>query len=342
MKRFNPHYFLILASVLLVVSMLMSLAFGAVKLPIISIFLNLFGAGSAENVSPQLTTIIFDIRLPRVLLSALVGAMLAISGAAMQGLFRNPLADPSLIGVTAGASLGASLVIVLASDFLGQTLGLPLLSIGAFVGGLLSVLLVYRLSSNRFGLSVATMLLAGIAITALAGSFVSLLQFYASNEMLRRISIWQMGGLEGANATRVWFATVMAMILFFWLPRFSQSLNAMLLGESEARYLGIDTDRLKTTIIVVVASAVAVSVALAGAIGFVGLVVPHIIRLLIGPDHRYLLPASAITGALLLVVADSVSRTVLAPVELPVGLITAFIGVPFFISLLKRRHVYGL
>jgi iron complex transport system permease protein len=322
--------------------MLLALATGAVSLSLLDIIAALTGFDSDQQIPPQLVTIVMDIRLPRVMLAAIVGAMLAMSGATMQGLFRNPLADPSLIGVTAGASLGASIVIVLATDLAAEAMGLPLLSFGAFVGGILAVLLVYRLSASRYGVSVATMLLAGIAISALAGSFVSLLQFYASNEMLRRISIWQMGGLEGANGVRVTLAALTAIILFIFLPRFSQALNAMLLGESEARHLGIDTEKLKIKIIVFVAAAVAVSVALAGAIGFVGLVVPHIVRLLIGPDHRYLLPASALSGAILLVLADCISRTVLSPVELPVGLITAFIGVPFFISLLKRRYIYGM
>lgn len=289
-----------------------------------------------------LRSIILDVRLPRVLLATCIGAILALSGALMQGLFRNPLADPSLIGVTAGASLGASLVIVLGQATVSQWLGLPLLSLGAFCGGTIAVVFVYQLARRSDGTSVATLLLAGIGIGTLAASLGSLLEFYADNFMLRRISFWRMGALEGATYGQVGFAALIALGLCSIQRYFSQPLNALLLGESEARHLGVDVDRLKRAIILVVALSVGISVALAGAIGFVGLVVPHIIRLLIGPDHRFLLPASTLAGAILLVLADTLARTLLAPAELPVGLITALIGVPFFLSLLTRRYVYGL
>lgn len=334
MKRFNPKTVTGLLSCALVMAMLIGVITGAVALPLVSVF--------SADTDPVHSTILIDIRLPRVLLAALVGSILAMSGAVMQGLFRNPLADPSLIGVTAGASLGASVVIVFFSAVAQQWIALSLVSLGAFVGGALAVIVVYRLSSRVDGTSVATMLLAGIAITALTGSIASLLAFFADNEMLRRISLWRMGGLDGANYYRVAIIASVGLVLFALLPRYSNALNALLLGESEARHLGVNTERLKTIAIVLVAAGVGIAVAMAGVIGFVGLVVPHILRLLIGPDHRWLLPASALGGALLLVVADTVSRVVLAPVELPVGLITALIGVPFFISLLQRRYVYGL
>jgi iron complex transport system permease protein len=219
---------------------------------------------------------------------------------------------------------------------------MSLLSIGAFLGGMLAVYLVYSLAKNPFGTSVATMLLAGIGITALVGSVTGFLEFYADNEMLRRISLWRMGGLEAATFDHVLLAGSVAILMFIVLPRYSYALNALLLGESEARHLGIDTEQLKKISILFVAAGVGICVALAGVIGFVGLVVPHIFRLLIGPDHRYLLPASALGGAILLVLSDNLSRVILAPVELPVGIITAFIGVPFFISLLTRRHSIGI
>lgn len=287
--------------------------------------------------------VIEQIRLPRALLAALVGAMLGICGATTQGLFRNPLADPSLIGVTAGASAGAAVMIFFAGEMVAQpgVLGLGVVSMGAFVGGAAAVILVYRIATGREGTSVATMLLAGIAITAIAGGLTSLIEFFANNEMLRRISLWRMGGLDGANTTRVLLAAVFAALIMLTLPRFSTALNALLLGESEARHLGISVQRTKASIVVLVALGVAISVALAGTIAFVGLIVPHIIRLLIGPDHRYLLPVSAIGGAILLLLADTVSRTIVAPIELPVGLVTAFLGAPFFISLLRQRQRYG-
>jgi iron complex transport system permease protein len=295
--------------------------------------------GGAQD---QAALIIGQIRLPRVLLAALMGAILGMSGAAMQGLFRNPLADPSLIGVTAGASLGAALVIVLGGGLLQGYTALTAVSIGAFAGGAVAVVFVYRLATSSGGTSVATMLLAGIAITALAGAFGSLLEFYADNDMLRRISLWKMGGMDGANYPRLLLAAVVSVALLLALPRYASALNALLLGESEARHLGINVDSAKIALITWVAVGVGTSVALVGTIAFVGLVVPHMVRMLAGPDHRYLLPASALAGALLLVVADTLARVLVAPTELPVGVITAIIGVPFFISLLRNRHHYGM
>jgi heme transport system permease protein len=290
----------------------------------------------------QAALIVGQIRLPRILLAALMGATLAMSGAATQGLFRNPLADPSLIGVTAGASLGAALVIVLGGSMLEGYTALTLVSVGAFAGGAIAVVFVYRLATSSNGTSVATMLLAGIAITALAGALGSLLEFFADNAMLRRISLWKMGGLDGANYSRLLIATGVSTAMLVALPRYAGTLNALLLGESEARHLGIDVSRAKIALIAWVAVGVGTSVALVGTIAFVGLVVPHIVRMLVGPDHHNLLPASALAGAILLVVADTLSRTVIAPTELPVGIITAIIGVPFFISLLRQRHHYGM
>ncbi|MGI9284526.1 MAG: FecCD family ABC transporter permease, partial [Pseudomonadales bacterium] len=294
------------------------------------------------DASSQAAVIIGQIRLPRALLAGLVGAILAMSGAAMQGLFRNPLADPSLIGVTAGASLGASLTIVSIGGTLSGFSGITLVSAGAFVGGLLAVILVYRLATSPTGTSVATMLLAGIAITALAGAVSNVLEFHANNEMLRRISLWRMGGLDGANYQRLLVAALVGLVVFSTLPRFATALNALLLGESEARYLGIDIDRIKMGLVVIVAIGVGASVALAGTIAFVGLVIPHIMRMWIGPDHRKLLPASALAGAVLLLLADTLARIVMAPAELPVGIVTAILGVPFFVSLLRQRGHYGM
>lgn len=300
--------------------------------------LPLFGEGL--DVLQQ--RILFEIRLPRILLAACVGAILAISGAIMQGLFRNPLADPSLIGVTSGASLGASLVIVVFGHITQQWLQLPLLALGAFAGGALTVIVVYHLAKNALGVSVATLLLAGVGVSALAGSVANFLVYIADNEALRRISLWRMGAMDGASYGHVLLASLALTLLLLWQTRFNQALNAFLLGESQARHLGIQTDTLKNICILLVALGVGVCVALTGVIGFVGLVVPHIMRLVLGPDHRRLLPASAIAGAILLVAADTLARVLLAPAELPVGIITALIGVPFFLSLLTRRNIYAL
>lgn len=328
----------LLLTLALPVSLLVAVMLGAVALPATGVLGALTGLGSPDA---RLALIVDYIRLPRALLTALVGALLAICGAAMQGLFRNPLADPSLIGVTAGASAGASLVIVFAGSLTGLA-GLSLVSLGAFAGGTLAVMLVYRLATGPAGTSVATMLLAGIAIGAIAGSLTSLLEFYADNDMLRRISLWRMGGLDGANWPRVAVVAAVALVVFAVLPTQARALNALLLGESEARHLGVAVDAVKRRLVLVAAAGVGVSVAVAGAIAFVGLVVPHIVRLLIGPDHRWLLPASALAGAILLLLADTLARIVIAPTELPVGLLTALLGAPFFISLLHRRGEYDL
>lgn len=287
----------------------------------------------------QIQSIIMDIRLPRLILALLVGSVLAILGAVMQGLFRNPLADPSLIGVSGGASVGASIVIVTAGGaMLSPLAGLSMVALGAFIGGVITTLVVYRVATSILGTSVTTMLLAGIAIGAIAGAFNSLLSYFSDNQMLRQISVWQMGNLGGANWQKASLMAAVSLIIFSLLPSHAKSLNAFLLGESEARHLGIDVQRIKRQLIFLTALGVGVSVALAGLIGFVGLVIPHMVRLLIGPDHRALLPASALAGASLLLIADSIARVVVLPAELPTGILTALLGAPFFVVLLLKQR----
>ncbi len=293
-----------------------------------------------NSSSAQINTILFDIRLPRILLAISVGAVLASTGAVMQGLFRNPLADPSLIGVSSGASVGASLMIVTTGGFIqvGALMGLSLVALGAFLGGFAATLLVYLLATSNIGTSVTTMLLAGIAIGALAGALNSLLSYFSDNDMLRQISLWQMGNLSGASWAKVSIMGVVTVLLLVSFPRESKALNALLLGESEARHLGIDVQRVKRRLIVLTALGVGVSVALAGLVGFVGLIIPHMVRLVIGPDHRWLIPASALAGATLLVIADSLARIVVIPAELPTGILTALLGAPFFVALLLQQR----
>lgn len=287
--------------------------------------------GSAELILGQ-------IRLPRALLGLAVGAVLALSGVAMQGLFRNPLADPGLIGVSSGAALGAALVIV-GGELMG---GIPpllepyLLSLSAFVGGLGVTVLVYRLGRRDGRTHVATMLLAGIALTALVGALIGLFTYLADDTTLRTLTFWNLGSLNGANYARLWPLLLVTLGVAIWLPRRSQALNALLLGESEARHLGFDVERLKRELVFCTALGVGTAVAAAGMIGFVGLVVPHLVRLMIGPDHRLLLPASALAGGSLLLLADLLARLTLAPAELPIGIVTALLGGPFFLYLLLR------
>ncbi len=287
------------------------------------------------------TMIVLDIRLPRTLLGLVVGAALAVSGAVMQGLFRNPLADPGLVGVTAGAALAAVSVIVLGAGALGAVLGglaFYALPLAAFFGGLVTTTLLYAIATREGRTSVATMLLAGIAIGALAGAATGMLIFVSDDRQLRDFTFWTLGSLTGATWEKVGVATMFLFLVLAVLPGLAAGLDALLLGEGEARHLGVPVQAIKRLSIFVVAAAVGASVAVAGPIGFIGIVVPHLLRLLIGPRHAGLLPTSALLGAVLLVGADMVARTAVAPAELPIGIVTAILGAPFFLWLLLRQR----
>jgi len=299
-----------------------------------------FGVLTEETIPAHITSIIETIRLPRTVLAMLVGAALAVSGAALQGLFRNPLADPGLIGVSGGASLAAVAVIVLGDTVLSglsEVLGVYTLPLAAFIGALCTTLLVARIATSRFGTSMTTLLLAGLAIGIVTAVGTGMLTFMADDAQLRSLTFWSMGSLGGATWEHVLSAGVLILLALSLMPFSIKALNALLLGESEARHLGIDVERIKYRVIIMCALAVGASVAVAGMIGFVGLIVPHIVRMALGPDHRYLLPGSALLGALFLLVADMFSRTVIAPAELPIGLITTLVGGPFFIGLIALR-----
>ena len=293
---------------------------------------------------PRHEAIVLSIRLPRTLLGVLIGGGLAVAGAAMQGLFRNPLADPGLVGVSSGAAVAAVATIVLgatALDFATRTLGPFALSIAAFGGGAATTLLVYRLSLIHGSVSVSTMLLAGIAINAVAGAVTGIFTFAADDAQLRSLTFWSMGSLGGATWPAVAAAAPLTGLATLALLRYARHLNALLLGEAEAGHLGCNVERLKRAVVVLVALSVGAAVAVAGIIGFVGLVVPHLLRLTLGPDHRLLLPGAALLGASLLLGADLIARTLVAPAELPIGIVTAVIGGPFFIYLLQRGRRPG-
>ncbi len=284
------------------------------------------------------------IRLPRVLLGVGVGGGLAVSGAVMQGLFRNPLADPSLIGVSSGAALAAVVTIVLGSTLFGawgDTLGAVLLPAAAFVGGVGATVVVYRLGTRNGQTSVATMLLAGIAINALAGAGTGLMTFIADDDQLRDLTFWTLGSLGGATWTQL--AVVGPCLLggMIAAPFLARPLNALLLGEVEAYHLGINIERTKKLVVTLAALVVGAAVAVSGVIGFIGLVVPHLLRLAVGPDHRVLIPGSALLGGALLLGADVLARTIVAPAELPIGIVTALVGAPFFLWLLLRDRTRG-
>lgn len=284
--------------------------------------------------------VVLMLRLPRVLMAALVGASLACSGATMQGLFRNPLVEPGLVGVSAGAALGAIGMIVLGGGVFAAA-PVMIVSFGvagaAFAGGISATALVYLIGSRRPG--IATLLLAGVAINAIAMAGVGMLTFIANEHQLRDLSFWTLGSLGGTNWSRLWVVAPLMLLPLALLPRYASALNALLLGEREAALLGFQPDRVRRQLIALVALATSAAVAMCGVIGFVGLLVPHVIRMLWGPDHRLLLPASALAGAALLIAADAVARVIVVPAELPIGVITALLGGPFFLWLLLRLRI---
>ena len=294
----------------------------------------------------QQEMVVTGLRLPRIVSGIFVGASLAAAGAALQGLFRNPLADPALIGVSSGAALAAVGVIVLGYE---TAAGIPvalrpyLLPVSAFFGGLAAVSLVYRIGTVNGRSLVATMLLAGIAINAICNAFMGLLIFISDDQQLRDLTFWTMGSLS-RNTWEMLLPVLPFMLApLIALPLLSRAMNAYVLGESEAGHLGYDIERLKKATILLTTLAIGAAVAIAGIIAFVGLVVPHLVRLLLGPDHRHVLPGSILLGATLMLIADIVSRTIVVPAELPIGIVTSCIGGPFFLWLLvNKRMLRGL
>nr|BBB35775.1 cytoplasmic membrane permease [Vibrio vulnificus] len=292
------------------------------------------------DLAPHIDVVIQEIRLPRTLLCMLVGAILALCGVVMQGLFRNPLAEPGIIGVSAGAALGGAVAIVALSQVAmlsTSIMNLAVSPIASFLGGALATALVYKMGAGKFGTSVTIMLLAGVAISAISGAAIGYLNFLADDQTLRDLSLWSMGSLAAANWGSIALAALTLLALYGYFARKAMALNALLLGESEARHLGIEVQLLKRGLIALSAIGVGVTVSICGAIGFIGLVIPHLGRMLAGPDHRKLIPLSALLGALLLTFADMVARIAVAPAELPVGIVTAAIGAPFFIYLLFQQ-----
>lgn len=307
-------------------------------------FLNIFKPLSEKEVIDTQALVLGNIRLPRILLSMVIGSILALTGAAIQGLFRNPLADPSIIGVSGGAALFAAIYIVLQDKIFLTSQNLWQHPFGmmffTFAGALCITFLIFSLSHMASKTNVSLMLLAGIAVNALSGAFIGLLIYIADDVQLRSFTFWTLGSLAGAGwGALAWATMALALVLIFFLPLY-KSLNLLSLGEQEVQYLGISIRRLKIRLIFITAIGIGVSVALCGFIGFVGLVVPHILRLLVGSDHRFLLPATALGGALLLMIADTFSRVIAAPAEVPIGLVTSLLGAPvFLLALFKQKKI---
>ena len=297
---------------------------------------------TVENTAANTTHwyVLSEIRLPRVIMTMLIGALLAVSGCAMQGLVRNPLADPGLIGIAGGAAAAA----------LSMTIVPPLLpalesvwvAMWAFGGALLSVWTVLRFSNGPQGVSVAALILAGVAINALTGTVIGAISYVASDDALRQISYWTMGSLAGASWTLCGLVALASFIAITGLMKSRNALNLLALGEKEAAYMGLNVTRYKQRVLWLVAFSVALATALCGIIGFVGLVVPHMCRAIFGVNHQVLIPASALTGALLLIVADTLARTLFVPMEIPIGIVTSAVGAPFFLYLLwQQRRIFS-
>ena len=283
--------------------------------------------------------VLWSIRLPRIALAIMIGALLAAGGTVMQGLFRNPLADPALAGIAPGAGFAAALAIVVGDRMLADSkMPFELLPVAAIVGALTATVILYRLATRHGRTSIATLLLAGIAIGALANAGIGFLVFLADDRQLRDITFWLLGSLGGATWNKAAAIAPFAALMLAGLPFIARGLDLIVLGEAEAFHMGIAVERLKRIAIVLVAAATGAAVSVAGVIGFVGIVVPHLLRLAIGPGHRLLLPAALCLGAILLLLADTFARVVAAPAELPIGIVTAAIGAPFFLSLLLRQR----
>lgn len=280
--------------------------------------------------------VFIEIRAPRVALAGLVGAVLAVSGAALQGLFRNPLADPGLIGVSSGAALGAVAVIVLGSGRLAGPLTAHALPLAAMLGAVLVTLFLWAFASRYGRFSIVTILLVGIAVNALAAVGLGAFQYLSDEGQLRTLTFWILGSFGRANWPTVLPAALAMAVAAAPLFFATRALDLMQLGESEAFHLGVAVQRLKRRVILCAAAAVGAGVALSGIIGFVGLVVPHLVRLLLGASHRWVLPGAALLGAALTVLADLLARTVAAPAEVPVSLVTSALGAPFFLWLIAR------
>ncbi|MGY6241625.1 FecCD family ABC transporter permease [Burkholderia ambifaria] len=336
-RRFAPFALAALACLVYAMSVV-ALCVGAYRIPLAQAWAALTGDPAAQ----QARAVLLDIRAPRVVLALLVGGGFGAASAAMQALFRNPLADPGLVGVSSGAALGATTTIVLGPALFAAHASAAVLPVAAFAGALAVAALVYRLAASRGRLALPLLLLAGIAINALVGAAIGLLTFVADDAQLRSLTFWSLGSLGGAQWSALAAVAPCVAIGCVLLARERDALNALQLGETEALHLGVPVQRLKRRVLVAVALAVGALVSCAGIIGFIGLVAPHCMRLACGPDQRVVLPGAALLGALLTLAADLAARTIAAPAEIPLGVLTALLGAPFFLMLLwKNRGALG-
>ncbi len=335
--RHKPIFTLLILSILLLMALLAAASLGTVSIPagdIAAIAIkHAVGLDLGAKWSEAQETIVWQIRVPRVLGAALVGAALAAAGVLFQGLLRNPMADPYLLGTSGGAALAATLALLIPTTV--GILGFTLVPIAAFAGALGAVLLVYQISRIGSRTPITTLLLAGFAASSMMASVMSFLMLMNQNA-LQRVVLWTMGGISANGWDSLVVVTPLVLVGVVASYALTTDLNAFLLGEEHALALGVAVERQKFLVMAVGALLTGTAVAISGLVGFVGLIVPHILRLVVGPDHRLLLPASTLSGAVFLVLADLVARMALAPSEVPLGVVTALIGAPFFIYLLRR------
>ncbi|MDD3840664.1 MAG: iron chelate uptake ABC transporter family permease subunit [Clostridia bacterium] len=340
-KRFY-HLIMVMLIIVLILIVILSCTFGAAQnvdfitsvkilfsnMPLIGSFIKNAG------IHPEYEIIVLNLRLPRILLAGLIGAGLSVSGAVFQGILKNPMADPYIIGVSSGAAFGATVAIYLGLNL--TFLGFGAVSIMSFVGAIGATLVVYFISKVGNKVPVVTLLLAGVAVSSFLSALISFIMLF-SREQVHNVIFWIMGSLSNARWNNVYIALPCIGIGIAILFCFAQDLNIMLLGDETASHLGVEVEKIKRILMIVASFVAASAVSVSGIIGFVGLIIPHAIRIIFGPDHRALLPLSALTGSIFLIVADNIARTIVQPIEIPVGVITALCGGPFFIYLLKKN-----
>ena len=342
----SANMLVVCAAASLCIAAVLSLSIGATGITLASVprVLSAMISGRYDGDIAREQLVLLDIRLPRLLLGMFVGASLAVAGAMMQGMFRNPLADPGLIGVSSGAALAAVATIALGNGLAApwiRTFGAYALPFSAFIGGFATTMILIAAINRQGTLSLAALLLAGIALAAFNTALIGLIAFASNDRELRDLTLWMLGSLSGASWAKVLAISPFALFVGIVLPRLTRGLNGLLLGEAEAFHLGINVERTKRIVVVATSAAVGAAVAVSGLLGCVGIVVPHIVRLLAGPDHRVVLPASALLGATLLLCADICARMLVAPAELPLGVVTAIIGAPIFLHMIVRLRMAG-
>lgn len=340
MKKRSYGYILLVLGIILIFSIGFFSVIGTANISILDSF-KIIGSKipllkkyiDITNIKKSHQVIMWSVRLPRIFLGVLVGSSLAIAGAAFQGLFQNPMADPYIMGISSGAALGASLAIVFKINI--KLLNIPSISIFAFLGGIIAVFLVYNIGTVENKISTSRLLLSGIAVGQFLTAIMSIIMVLYSND-LSKIIFWTMGGLAGKGWDPFMGIVVPTVLSMIFISFFSRDLNIMLTGEKEAKSMGVDIEKIKLYILVLGTFMTAMVVSVSGIIGFVGLIIPHVIRIIMGPDNRILIPASGLVGGIFIIVTDTIARTIISPVEIPVGIITSLFGGPFFIYLLKR------